>query len=694
MPLPSDYDSRVYAGVLGKIIGVYLGRPFEGASHQAIAARWGEIRRYVHQEQNCPLIVADDDITGTFTFIRALLDHGIRPDISAREIGRTWLNYIAEGRHILWWGGIGMSTEHTAYLRLAAGIDAPRSGSAELNGAAVAEEIGAQIFIDGWALVAPGNPDLAVSLARKAASVSHDGEAIYGAIVIAAMESQAFVERDINTLLDLALNYIPAECRIARLINDLRRWHRDLPDWRDALALLIKHHGYEHFGTNCPMVPNHGVVILAFLYGAGDFDRSMMIVNTCGYDTDCNSGNIGCLLGIRNGIETLRSGYDWRTPVNDRMYLPSADGHWGLRDAAGIALEIANIGRVLAGAEPRKPKRGARYSFDLPGSTHGFAPSALSPLDTRLKTGNSSLILEASFEGQRCDAEVTTFLTRDILTVPGYALNATPTIYPGNRITARVIADPGNHAPVGAGLFVRACQAEGEDLALHENHSVPLFPGQEAMLEWVVPDTNGLPIASAGVRLEGAAGSRLVLDWLTWEGTSSLTFAPPSGKSWEIWERMFVGSMEHHHWGKEGRFNLIHNHGRGVLHTGTREWKNYSVAAQLKPVIGQDFALAGHVQGLTRYHALRLRPGHRIELVRMCHEESILASAEFPWSFGHEYEVALDLTGDQLTGYIDGAKVIEAQDPQPGLESGGIGFVVTEGRLIAGPLSIAATVQT
>ena len=27
MALPADYVERVYAGVLGKIIGVYLGRP-------------------------------------------------------------------------------------------------------------------------------------------------------------------------------------------------------------------------------------------------------------------------------------------------------------------------------------------------------------------------------------------------------------------------------------------------------------------------------------------------------------------------------------------------------------------------------------------------------------------------------------------------------------------------------------------
>ena len=101
--LPPDYAERVYAGVLGKLIGVYLGRPFEQWSHEAIAKRWGEINRYVHEDQGVPLIVSDDDITGTFTFIRALVDHPSGAAITSREIGQTWLNYIAENRHILWY---------------------------------------------------------------------------------------------------------------------------------------------------------------------------------------------------------------------------------------------------------------------------------------------------------------------------------------------------------------------------------------------------------------------------------------------------------------------------------------------------------------------------------------------------------------------------------------------------------------
>ena len=153
--------------MLGKLIGVYLGRPFENWTYERIQRELGPIEYYVHDRLDCPLIVTDDDIAGTFTFIRALEDHGARSDISAREIGETWLNYIVENRSILWWGGNGNSTEHTAWLNLKRGIEAPASGSIEVNGATVAEQIGAQIFIDGWAIVAAGDP-VAGGAARRA----------------------------------------------------------------------------------------------------------------------------------------------------------------------------------------------------------------------------------------------------------------------------------------------------------------------------------------------------------------------------------------------------------------------------------------------------------------------------------------------------------------------------------------------
>ena len=75
MPILSDYAERVYAGVLGKIIGVYLGRPFEGWNYERIISELGEIYYYVNERRDLPLknntlVVTDDDISGTFTFLR------------------------------------------------------------------------------------------------------------------------------------------------------------------------------------------------------------------------------------------------------------------------------------------------------------------------------------------------------------------------------------------------------------------------------------------------------------------------------------------------------------------------------------------------------------------------------------------------------------------------------------------------
>ncbi|MBV8417896.1 MAG: ADP-ribosylglycohydrolase family protein, partial [Verrucomicrobia bacterium] len=87
MSAPNDYLERVYAGVLGKIIGVYLGRPFEGWTHQRIETELGEIWNYMHEKFEAPLVVADDDISGTFTFLRALPDHGGTADLTPEQIG-------------------------------------------------------------------------------------------------------------------------------------------------------------------------------------------------------------------------------------------------------------------------------------------------------------------------------------------------------------------------------------------------------------------------------------------------------------------------------------------------------------------------------------------------------------------------------------------------------------------------------
>ena len=253
------FAEKTYAGVVGKLCGVYLGRAVEGWSYDAIRQRFDEIDYYVADKVGWPLIVPDDDISGTFLFYRALEDNGFPKDIPAKLIGDTWLNYIIEDKTVLWWGGLGRSTEHTAYLRLKAGIHAPESGSAKLNSRAMAEAIGSEIFIDTWALANPGDPERAAAMARAAASVSHDGVAIEAAVLLAAMEAQAFVEPDINKLLDLGVSFSRSD-ELRRVVGDVREQCAKANDWRSVRQWLEENHSYGHYPGCCPMMPNHALV--------------------------------------------------------------------------------------------------------------------------------------------------------------------------------------------------------------------------------------------------------------------------------------------------------------------------------------------------------------------------------------------------------------------------------------------------
>ena len=80
---------------------------------------------------------------------------------------------------------------------------------------------------------------------------------------------QAFVAPDTDHLLDTGLSLIPPNSIIAHLVRDIRAWHTQDADWRLTRRRIVEHYGYDKYGGNCHMVPNHALIILALLYGAG-----------------------------------------------------------------------------------------------------------------------------------------------------------------------------------------------------------------------------------------------------------------------------------------------------------------------------------------------------------------------------------------------------------------------------------------
>ena len=706
MAIPPDYIERVYSGVLGKIIGVYLGRPFEGWQHDQIMEKLGEVSYYVHDRLGKPLVVTDDDISGTFTFLRAMPDHGNRLDLTPEEIGRSWMNYLIEKKTILWWGGLGNSTEHTAYVRMKNGILAPRSGSIETNGPIVAQQIGAQIFIDGWALIAPGDPERAADLARRAGSVSHDGEAIYGAQVLAGMEAQAFVERDINRLLDTGVSLIPKDSIIYRMIADLRDWHVGDQDWRKTYRRITAQYGYKDYIGGCHMVPNHALIILGLLYGEGDFQKSLMVCNTCGWDTDCNSGNLGCLMGIRNGLTGFEGGVDWRGPVADRMYLPTADGGRCVTDAVTETYHVVNMARALAGQPPLHPKEGVRFHFELPGSVQGVTlekSADCSPYVTlenvtgHSQKGARSLAVRYSYVGERVSARasVPTHVWPEDRNMPGYELMASPTLYPGQEIRSGVWADEANLDPVEVRLFVGYYDAQDQPARLY-GPGVLLAPGSYQMMNWKLPafeslEPLGVLIYAAGweiSRPDREANEKpgaVYMDFLGWSGTPDVTFRCPAGAAWQnqtMWRANWVNGVEQwESWG--AAFRLIQNSGRGLLSAGARDWKDYRVTARVRPALVAAGGIAARVQGMTRFYALQLVEGGKARLLKAYEgRDVILAETDFPWQLWQEYTLSLEVKGSHLRGWVEGQVMFEVEDADVLMDGGGVALVLETGHMM------------
>lgn len=694
MSLQEHYEELVYAGVLGKVIGVYLGRPFEQWNKDKIVEKWGFVDRYVHQDQKVPLVVSDDDITGTFTFIRALEDSGLYADTPAEYFGEMWLNYIMENKTILWWGGLGLSTEHTAFLRLKQGHKAPHSGSIALNGKTVAEQIGAQIFIDAFGLVAPGNPQLAAKLAQRSAQVSHDGEAVHAALVVAAMVSGAFVEKDMNKLLDIGASVIPPDCLIAQLHRDVRQWAREDGCWHKTFNRIAQKWGYDRFGGGCHILPNHALMVLAWSYAPDNFRQALAICATAGWDTDCNVANVGSVLGVKLGLEGINKDYDFQGPTADRIILPTAEGTRSISDCATEALHVARIGRKIMGwPELPAPKEGAKFHFTLPGSRHGFEvqPNAVhetpgpANVSNVVHKGSRALAIDFSDLADKRPAIVSTPTMCDP-TMPGYGAIGTPQLYAGMTVTlhGEAVSVKGDCT---ARLFVAHFELNTrKPTGMCYGEPVKLSAGQPVMLQLAIPDTAGWPITKLGIEIvgpEGAAG-RMVVECIVFGGQARVNI-PHEIPRTEGWSGQVVGWVHdlnvlysgHSAFDHEACINAGKNEGRGVCITGDTTWTDLTCSCRLANKMAEKFGLMVRYQGLRKYVAV-IKTASSLQLVS-CYDgqETVLSETPCIWAENEWHALVVTAKGREIAVTLDGKPILKGCADR--LLCGGAGFLLENG---------------
>jgi ADP-ribosylglycohydrolase len=678
MSLPSDYDQRVYAGWLGKCIGVRFGAPLEGWTYEEIRDNLGDLTGYVHEDRG-KLFKPDDDTSMPMILIRALEDYG--PDVSVEQIGATWLNYLGDQQGTLWWGGYGISTEHTVYLNLASGIPASRAGTIAQNGAALAEQIGGQIFSDIWGLVMPDDPKRAADLAEKVASVSHDGNGVYGARFIAALVSAAFSERDPRRLINIGLQHIPANSEYARVICAMLDSHAQHPDdWHQAYAYLKANFGYDRYPGAVHIIPNAGVVALGLLYGAGDFTRSLQITNMAGWDTDCNVGNVGAIIGTAVGVEGIDS--SWREPMNDLLITASVIGTRNLLTIPQCADLFCALGRRLRGetSEPRP-----RYHFLYPGSTNTFDARGDKGRPIHLRRTETAPTLQTSIRKLNKKGEIRVF-TRTYhhpgeLSSNYYGATFTPLLFPGQTVLARAYIPESAPKSITAALYTH----DDNHNSTHQASGEALTPGAWHTLHYPIPPMKDACLSEVGVVLRNIGevwetGSFQLAE-LDWSGAPDYesTFAKERSESGGIsqWTRL------RGYWRLEN--GAYHGSGPGLCETysGEIRWTDYRLEADIVPLIGDHHHVNVRVGGALSSYAFGLAPDQTAVLYKKDKTYRAVASVPFAWAHGSVYQLSLTAQGDTLTASViapDGQRQTLAwRDPEAPYLSGQIGLSTWHG---------------
>lgn len=671
--IPADYVERCYAGWLGKIVGVRLGAPIEGWPYEKIRRVLGEnVYDYIVDYND---FAADDDTNGPMFFLRALEDYCCSEELTAEQIGKTWLNYTPYEHGFYWWGGYGISTEHTAYLNLRAGIPAPRSGSIEQNGLTVAEQIGGQIFIDTWGLVNPCNPERAARFAQKAASVSHDGEGIYGGMFIAACIAAAFSDRDMRSVIEKGLAVIPADCEYARVTRDLIAFHENNPaDWRACFDYIYQNYGYDRYPGACHIIPNAAVMVLSLLYGKNDFTETICICNMCGWDTDCTTGNVGTIIGVAVGLEGIDYN-KWLRPINDFLACSSVMGCLNIMDVPWSVFYMARIAYRLEGVPfPERwaeilNGKAARFHFELPGSTHGFrvgGTKKYTEFNSTRPEGGRCLKVSADSGDEAIEVYHKTYYRPADFTDSRYDPFFSPILYPSQTVTAHVCLDAEASGEYEACAYVLDSNS-GERIC---GSRTRLKRGEWTVLSVDIPSMDGACIERAGVlfeRIEGWYGWLVAcIDDVNFTGKPNylLDFAK---ERMEIWNGMHreISQMSR----LKGLWYLENGelHGSGAdyaeAYTGDIDWTDYEVTSVFRPLLGDAHQFMGRVQGACRSYAVRLTEG---KICLMKNEDTIyrtLATTDFPWKAGEEYSLTLraigatlsvlDASGNMLVSYTD-----------------------------------------
>ena len=296
---------KIRGGWAGQMIGVSYGFPTEFAYRERIIPE-NELPEW--QADMVSAALEQDDLYVDITLAQVLDDVGL--DASSEDFGSAF----RDTEYPLWHANL------SARRALRRGVPAHLSGTPAYN--IHANDIDFQIESDFIGLMSPGLPQLSNEISLLAGRVLNYGDGIYGGMFISGMYTAAFFEEEAEAIVRAGLAVLPQQSDYANLIKDVLLWWQESPeDWE---SVWKKIHEKWNQGEMCPEGAeqafnidakiNGAFVALGLLYGAGDFEKTMIIATRAGQDSDCNPssalGISGVVLGYEKIPEKFTSGID------------------------------------------------------------------------------------------------------------------------------------------------------------------------------------------------------------------------------------------------------------------------------------------------------------------------------------------------------------------------------------------------
>ena len=294
------YCDKVKGGWAGKMIGVMYGAPYEF--------------KYVDSTYDGAVTWDPATVKGALTNDDLYVQLGFMQVMDSLGYNCPTVAYAAK------LAGAGFELCHAnrmARRNFYLGIMPPLSGNPVNN--MHADDIDFQIESDFIGYINPGMPASSDSLCNKIGHIMCYGDGVYGGMYIAALNTLAFFESDIDSLVNKALSAIPAESQYAQCVRDAIDGYRANPgDWHQTWETLRK-----KWSETDICVPNHpfnidaklngAFVTLALLYGNGEMGKTMEIAVRCGQDTDCNASTAAGVLGVVLGYSNIDE--EWKKDI-------------------------------------------------------------------------------------------------------------------------------------------------------------------------------------------------------------------------------------------------------------------------------------------------------------------------------------------------------------------------------------------